>query len=436
MMNYPSSIPEYNKLRFLTTDSIDIEDKGLLCICAPQALIKLLVGAMSLLSDVNSWESYGTLTEIDMVDLINNEVIMNDCCTILTSALEDCPEFGEGILDILINSDVFNDHIKQLIQQMLTGGTGAYGALAEVNDLDYVWGGLLYALNEYEDALGEFSIAAQGVTDIVEYLSNIPTIGPLKAGVLESVDAAIGLGIAVVETYLNDNDTKNNFLCGIFDQICGRGPTYGILPEDINAGWAAMDAGAGNPLLTISDLVSMFFSNDKFIQLFGIGSDTPDNNWESLCNCQQPDHAYFEPYTGGTLPQTTILKGQWAASGGTGVSPGCQISQSTLYNGKWYEEADVKVDFGVDAMLGTIDVDVFFQVSGGGGTDFGSCVLRAYNEANTQVFTQQINKSEGQWYNVHYDVNTVCSRFTIEFTSGSATGPQTGQTRVDNILVQ
>lgn len=242
---------------------------------------------MSLLSDVNSWEQFGSLDAIEMVDLINNEVIMQACCDAINEAIQECPDIADTIIDILVNSDVFNDYIKQLIQDMLTQNGGAYGALADVNDLDYVWGGLLYALNEYEDSVNGFEIAATGAANIVEFVSNIPGIEFIQSQGLESVKTALDFGTVAVLAYLNDNDTKNQFLCGIFDQICGRGPEYGILPGDIQFGWENIDAGASSPIPSISDVVKLFFSNDKFIQLFAIGSDTPDNNWDSLCGCEQ-----------------------------------------------------------------------------------------------------------------------------------------------------
>jgi len=84
--NYPTGVVNYNQLRFLTAQSVDVGDKVTFAVQMPRDFTRFFFGAFSLLQDVNSWRASGVLTPDNMVDIANNEVVFMAIC----DAVADC----------------------------------------------------------------------------------------------------------------------------------------------------------------------------------------------------------------------------------------------------------------------------------------------------------------------------------------------------------
>lgn len=346
MLNYPSSVPEYNKLRFLTSDEIDTATTSLLCICAPEEVVRFLTGAISLLTDVNMWRQYGELEPENMVDIFNNEVIMNDCCNAIIQALDECPDLRDKIIDIVVSSDEFGDAVKSLAEDVLEGFGAPKSQAPEVDDLDYVYGGILGAQPEYEAAVQNLFVAGEAATALPDFFNNMPGFKWVSTLATDQATALIEIGNAVINLYLVQTDTIQAFNCAIFDSVCNRGSPYIVTSEDIDAGFFAIDNSPENPIaLGISDLLKLFFSVDKWLQLFRVNSDEPDNDWSELCSCTGPvpfDVTYNFREASGT-GEDVIWGDTWEKLEATTWAPGGVAYLSHLSNG--LQECIISKDF-------------------------------------------------------------------------------------------
>lgn len=314
MLTYPSNVPFYNSARFLTSGAIDLDDKTILSVRMPSQFVYYFMGAFSLLMDVNEWEKYGSLTPEEMVDIAVNEVEFVEICELVADCIENDTDVQQALSLAILSNAGLQQTINTTVHNMLTAGTGTQQAESQFDNLDYVWGGLLNAIEEYDNAVNMFALVANSVTTAEEFLLDNLVPKYLTQMIVDKVSAAIGLGVTAVISFLEDPDTRNDFMCGIFDAICTRNQPYILYPEDIEKGWDAINALSSFGIPGIDDLVRIFFSVDKFLQIFQIGSDEPDNDWEILCGCE-PTWVY-EWFAGDTLDAAiTLVNGNSTVSG-------------------------------------------------------------------------------------------------------------------------
>lgn len=283
-MLYPSSVPDWNKLRYLTPNEMDIEPKVVVAIEMPEQYAPFFFGAFSSLLEINNWEDFGIIDPETMVDVGNNEVRILDIC----DAIADCINNNVTVQQSIINQILFNPEFTQSIENVsstvLINYTTGQSETTQNNGLDYVWNGLVAALPVWQDAVADCFILLNAATDISDAILGLPSFSLPTPFLVTAIQSALAFGITAAETFLKNTSTEEDFLCLIFDQICAAGEPYVLTDQQIiNAmeGIGALLPG----LPAVGILPGAYFNFSKFKQLWVINTDNTDNNWEVLCSC-------------------------------------------------------------------------------------------------------------------------------------------------------
>lgn len=275
-MVYPSSVPDWNKLRYLTPDEMDTLDKVVIAIEMPEQYASFFMGAFSSLLEINNWELFGIVAPETMVDVGNNEVRIVNLCEAIADCISNDVDVQQAIINqITLNPDVSNSVVQAGSETVLFGTDGS-SEVPQFDDLDYVYGGLLGALVVWQDAVVNLFVLMNAATDALDAILGLPGQFPPTDLYTTVVREAFDFGMALVEADLKSTTSEENFICAIFDEICARGQPYILTDDDIKAGMAA---------ITFGSFPQPFFNFNKFKQYFAINSDEPDNDWTVLCSC-------------------------------------------------------------------------------------------------------------------------------------------------------
>lgn len=296
---------------------MDVEETVIRSIRMPKAFESWFWGAFSNLTEINNWEEYGTLTPDEMVDIAVNEVVIVDFCSMVASCIETSEEVQEALAYAISQNSALQNAVNNITHQLLTAGSGTGGQESQFDDLDYVWGGILGAMEEYDNAVNAFALVANSAANAEEFLLNSLVPKYLTQTVVDKVTSAFSLGVTAIISFFEDPDSRNTWGCGVFDAICNRGSPYIIYPDDLTAAWDELNILSSFGIPGISDLVKTFFSVDKGMALFKVSSDEPDDDWTILCSCTATEKITYEFTQESGSEPNTVYGNSWVPVIGT-----------------------------------------------------------------------------------------------------------------------
>lgn len=231
-MVYPTSIPPYNKFRLPTPDAVNVGNRSILAIDTPDDLIPYILGAISIIQDINAWEDVGVLSPQDMTDLTNNEIIIMSICDAISDCIKNNPGTRDSLADYLESngngtidsSRVPSDDPSNIISLSGCSNDEIYGAVVAI--VDYV--------NQL--SLDMMEIASENIDRLliaIRMFDYIPVIGdaPILDDGNDFVDQLIQAGISA---YLGGYtvQVRQDLICSIY---CKAQVSCSITAADIIA---------------------------------------------------------------------------------------------------------------------------------------------------------------------------------------------------------
>lgn len=296
---YPSNIPPYNSWRYITPESVDLSNRRVVVIDAPFALMRTILGAINLLTEVYAWTTESTLTPEEIVDIVNNEVTIVAICDAVAGCIANSEDVEEELQQWLQGDDTAVI-VQNIIQQNI-GQNGYMPSSVQANtdnDLDCVYGALVDAYEIVLDAWLTVKTAVDGAVSLVDAITDITDLIPNPSKpALEGLDIAITVGTAAYDAWINSQTVQDQWVCGVFDAICERGEPYTMQQSDIVAGFNAM---TNAPIPPMTDVVRFATQPGQLQSYWALRTDDScSNDWQAKCSCTPVEWCHVIGFSAG-----------------------------------------------------------------------------------------------------------------------------------------
>lgn len=292
-MTYPSSIPEFNKFRVPTPDTVNLSDKVSVICSMPLDVVQFFFGGVSLNSDVNYWQEAGTLTPEQMVDIFNNEVVCilssdPTFCDLVNSCLTTNQGVIDTVQDIIKDSQSTADEIAQNNWQGVTSEfTNDREAVCA--GVEYLVSGIVDKANDILDVVDLFVDALDAASELIERFAS-PVSGLAKYAALgfELSSSALAITTTVLRNYVNDIGTADDLRCRFYCEIFQQFPDAPhAINETVFEGVRDDLRGGNLNQVFLGDAVD-FLSWRSFVGRYNLSlqAGNTSNICDAVCDCQ------------------------------------------------------------------------------------------------------------------------------------------------------
>lgn len=361
MLNYPTSLPDWNKYKLPVIGSFDPDDRLVCTVIIPRVYSRLFFGLASLLQEVYVYPDNDAFTPEQLVDVYNNdvEVICMGICDLVLDCINSNQAVRDAIQDLVENNFPEAQNDESVFDN-------AIPVENVKDDLDCLWGAsleLTKLLLQRTAALLDFlESAVNALSGLTDFLSTVGTVIPY-ARWLELGGLVANVAVAAARLWVDDLATEDSLACELFCRIRANGGVLDTSVFESWVDWVQSDTPPYLPGQTAFRITALSYPRQSLFGRYVLAYDDQcSNDWQSLCSCSNCvlitdfDQAFVD-----------IVQGQLGLGGRV---------DTVLVGGTYF--ATVELDFGQSIEITSIEV-VWNQTSGAQTSDLAAASLNPFS---------------------------------------------------------